>query len=88
MGGRTRNPNFVFAQNPEEYERFYRSLRLGRWKYIEDDQGRKELYDLSQDPGELNNLVKENEEMASFLRLNLTQGMWATKNTKQAEEID
>lgn len=43
----------------EEY-----ALRTGEWKYMIDLQGENQLYNLSADPGEKNNLVKQYPEVA------------------------
>jgi arylsulfatase A-like enzyme len=40
---------------PKDYE----GIRLGRYKYIEWPDGEKELYDISRDPYELNNRIKD-----------------------------
>jgi choline-sulfatase len=41
-------------------------IRVGRWKYLEAvEEGRKELFDLERDPGELNNLVDEKQEQVA-----------------------
>jgi N-acetylglucosamine-6-sulfatase len=40
---------------PKDYE----GIRLGPYKYIEWPDGEKELYDISKDPNELNNIVRE-----------------------------
>jgi choline-sulfatase len=48
-----------------------RSLRSGDWKYIE--APRPELYNLAQDPGERNNLVRVNVSEASGLRAQLAR---------------
>ena len=39
---------------PKDYE----GIRLGPYKYIEWPDGEKELYDISKDPNELNNIVR------------------------------
>ncbi len=48
-----------------------RSVRSGSWKYI--DAPKPELYDLSRDPKELNNLVKANPAQATAMRALLTR---------------
>jgi arylsulfatase A-like enzyme len=40
---------------PKDYE----GIRLGPYKYIEWPDGEKELYDITKDPNELNNIVRE-----------------------------
>src|SRR5262249_51546547 len=40
---------------PKDYE----GIRLGPWKYIEWPNGEKELYDITKDPNELNNVVRD-----------------------------
>ena len=47
-------------------------IRVGPWKYIEGDRdGRRELYDLSRDPGELHNRIDEAPERHATLRARL-----------------
>ncbi|MEX2105679.1 MAG: sulfatase [Solirubrobacterales bacterium] len=41
---------------PKDYE----GIRLGPYKYIEWPDGQKELYDITKDPYELNNIVRDN----------------------------
>jgi arylsulfatase A-like enzyme len=58
----------VYAVTPDVYPRSYRSLRSGRWKYIVDDEGREELYDLAADPEERSNLIGGNAGQADRMR--------------------
>lgn len=46
------------------YEDQYLSIREGRYKYIAYRSGKRELYDLSEDIGEENNLIEEKPELA------------------------
>lgn len=48
-----------------------RSIRTERWRYIEWDEGRKgaQLYDMEQDPGELNNLVADPQRAEAVAHL-------------------
>ncbi|MES1257896.1 MAG: sulfatase-like hydrolase/transferase [Acidobacteriota bacterium] len=55
-----------------------RSLRAGPWKYI--DAPKPELYDLSKDPRELNNLVKAHPSEAAGLRAQLAKYTAQTTN--------
>ena len=88
LAGRKKRPGFVFSQNPREYARYYRSLRADRWKYIVDDRGREELYDLRLDPGELRNVAPQNADLVSFLGSKLAGGIWTAGHTREVEEID
>ena len=43
------------------------SLRTGKWKYILDKNGQSELYNLLEDPLEMQNLIDEEKELAGLL---------------------
>jgi hypothetical protein len=69
------SPRPVFSESVYARDSFgwsaLRSLRSGAWKYI--DAPKPELYDLSKDPRELNNLVKGNAAEVARLRAQLTK---------------
>ena len=46
----------------------HRAVRQGRWKYIDDPDGRRELFDLTADIGETNNLVDAQPALATQLQ--------------------
>jgi choline-sulfatase len=50
-----------------------RSLRAGRWKYIEAPHA--ELFDLEKDPGEQSNLLRANDAVAATMRAELSRLM-------------
>ena len=59
---------------PVEVRGLRYAIRLGDWKYFaESDQGGPELYDLSIDPGELENLIASAPEEAAVLRERLAR---------------
>ena len=49
-----RSANASIVAPPKDYE----GIRLGPYKYIEWPDGEKELYDITKDPYELNNIVR------------------------------
>ena len=55
VNARGGNATASIVAPPKDYE----GIRLGRYKYIEWPDGEKELYDLSRDPYELNNRIKD-----------------------------
>jgi len=62
-------------------------IRLGSWKYIEGDRdGRRELYDLANDPGERRNLAREEPERAARLRTRLQ--LWREANPPSDEPAE
>lgn len=58
----------------------YRAIRTRRYKYIETENDRRELYDLSQDRAEQHNIAEEqpdrSTELAARLRERFRQGKW------------
>jgi uncharacterized sulfatase len=51
-----------------------RAMRRGRWKFHEETvHGRSHLHDLSADPGESNDLIKERPELAAELEHELKE---------------
>jgi N-acetylglucosamine-6-sulfatase len=55
-GGRGEEASASITAPPKDYE----GIRLGAYKYIEWPDGQKELYDVTKDPYELNNIVRDN----------------------------
>ncbi|MBN1342091.1 MAG: sulfatase-like hydrolase/transferase [Phycisphaerae bacterium] len=60
--------------NREPYEKVLRAIRLGPWKYTLAEDGRKELYNLSEDPCETDNRVMRDRAVADDLDRQL--GQW------------
>lgn len=75
IGGRTLPAASCFAETDEPYHHArwspLRAVVTDGWKYIESP--RAELYDLSQDPGELRNLIEEHPGVASEMKQTLDQ---------------
>ncbi len=66
----------VYAMTPDVYPHQYRSIRSGRWKYIVDEDGGEELYNLAADPGESINLAGIAHFQRDMLRDLLNSGVW------------
>ena len=63
------------------------AVRVGRWKLVEAPQeGRRELYDLSADPGEMRNLVTQQPERAEALSALLAE--WRSEQQGKAAARD
>jgi arylsulfatase A-like enzyme len=87
----------VFLSRPywpdgrEKYDELGRCLavRQGRWKYIEaPEEGRRELYDLEQDPAEQHNLVEQHADVAarlSGLLADWAEHSWRVDDTQAGE---
>lgn len=56
-----------------KYARWLKSIHAGDFKYIWASDGRDELYNIRQDPEELNNLIEDNREKASELLMLLKE---------------
>jgi choline-sulfatase len=60
--------------------RHFRCIRTKRWKYVENENDITELYDLGNDPSELNNKAEEEtevlREMRGRLGTRLLEGQW------------
>jgi arylsulfatase A-like enzyme len=63
------------------------SIRKGGWKYIlSPNAGVTELYDLTADPGELNNLVSVETELAQRLEAELSEWLMQTPRVEAVRE--
>lgn len=60
-------------------ERPYRAIRTERWKLIETYNDMTELYDMSADPDELHNVIKDNRDVARRLTRMMTNGFMEEK---------
>lgn len=76
INGQPGEPAPIYAMTPDVYPHQYRSLRSGRWKYIVDENGREELYNLAADPGESINLAGRAHFQRDILRDLLQDGEW------------
>jgi len=59
----------VVIENSDAYPEKFHGLRTARWKLLlRESDGRVELYDLRQDPGETRNRAADEEPLAARLR--------------------
>ena len=64
-------------------------IRLGKWKYIEgEEENTKELFDLEEDPKELNNLYSELLDKATEFSLQLKNWLKSYRKAKPEIKID
>ena len=59
-------------------------VREGRYKFISNSKGGEELYDLVEDPEEINDLIEREKEVASDMRAKLAH--WQSLNRKAVHE--
>ncbi len=52
----------------------HKAMRDGKWKYLQDEKGNEYLFDLSNDPGEQNNLKDQQQDI--FNKLKKKYGEW------------
>jgi len=52
----------------------HKAMRDGKWKYFQDEKGNEYLFDLLNDPGELNNL--KDQQQAVFKNLKMKYSEW------------
>jgi arylsulfatase len=76
LTGEAGDESRIYSQNAREYPDRYRMLRSGSWKYVVDQDGAEELYDLSRDEDEVNNLALTNQAMVAEFRQRLRRGAW------------
>lgn len=62
-----------------------RGVRLSKWKYIL--APREELYDVSEDPGELRNLMEAQPETATQMRVALARLLERERSPSEASEV-
>jgi arylsulfatase A-like enzyme len=62
------------------------SLRTGKWKYILDKNGQSELYNLLEDPLEMQNLIDEEKELAGLLDAKI-KSLIADKDDKGEQSL-
>ena len=67
------DPNF----NPLPYLGVFRAVIKGPWKFIKNPDGREELYNTAEDPGEKKNLIETHQEKAVYLAERLDA--WLTR---------
>lgn len=77
-------PNF----DRTRFERQLRALRTRDHKYIWGSDGKNELYDLNEDPGELNNILKAQPELAEDLQGKLDGWVTAIESTRTGQETE
>jgi len=56
------------------------SIRTDNWKYIYNPNGSEEIYNIKEDPTELNNLIDKKQEIAKNLRQKLFKLMTEARN--------
>ncbi|MFX0194687.1 MAG: sulfatase-like hydrolase/transferase [Candidatus Hodarchaeota archaeon] len=66
-----------FRWNPS-FDRIERAIFSGTFKYINSTKGKRELYNLSKDPSEKNNLYKSDNVVAKELEMRLEQWLHTT----------
>lgn len=78
-------PSGMMLELNEEFDRVERSIISGRFKYVHSTSGKRELYDLSSDPRELNTLHETN-----LLSLELQGKLdeWLASTYRQYEMVD
>jgi arylsulfatase A-like enzyme len=67
------------------FRRGLRSLHYGNWKFILGSDGRNELYDLEQDPSEMNDLVQQDPEQARAMETHLQEVLAGLPKMSDAE---
>ncbi len=77
-------PNF----DRTRFERQLRALRTRDHKYIWGSDGNNELYDLNEDPGELNNIVDAQPQLAENLQGKLDGWVAAIESTRTGQETE
>jgi len=85
-----RKVNGDLPESVEEFDRALRAIQTQNWKYIEGSDGEKDLYDLSRDPEETENLVEENPSTVKRFRELLTseRGSFGSKTEATTANVD
>ena len=66
----------MFAERERGAENFQRLIRTEEWKFVYSSDGRSQLYNLAQDPGETHNLAQNPEFDAVRTRLSARLRRW------------
>jgi arylsulfatase A-like enzyme len=86
LAGRRLEDSPVYSQTPENLGR-YKCVRMGWWKYIVDERGNEELYNLEDDPGETINLIDDRRDLANLLDAQLAHQDKAAKRADEVREL-
>jgi arylsulfatase A-like enzyme len=73
-------PKGVAVNWHQRFNKTSRAVYSGTFKYISSTSGERELYDLSQDPNETNNLCNENDDLALELETMLENWLASVKD--------
>lgn len=74
--------------NRVPYECVIRAVRQGPWKYVVYADGREELYNVADDPGELKSLLESRRPIASYLAVRLNEWLAAAKTYEGPSRLD
>jgi len=85
-----RKVNGDLPESVENFNRALRAIQTQKWKYIEGSDGDKELFDLSRDPDETENIVEENPSTVKRFRELLTseRGAFGSKTEATTANVD
>jgi arylsulfatase A-like enzyme len=90
LNGKKRKTGFIYSQTPKEYPDLYKTLRLGKWKYIIDRDGKEEFYNLARDPGETVNLADSSDgtnKCFLLLKKSIKTGPWVSTKTIKGKTV-
>lgn len=90
LKGKKRKTGFIYSQTPKEYPEFYKTLRLGKWKYIIDRDGKEEFYNLARDPAEVVNLADSSigaNKCFLLLKKRIKKGPWNARKVFKGKTI-
>jgi arylsulfatase A-like enzyme len=78
----------VLPESVSRYDRSLRALRTREWKLIRGSDGTRELYHVTEDPGETDDLVESNPDRVETLERELDEWLDSFERADDSSDVD